>query len=44
MSAVQQGTVLRVLLLSVEQHGWRREAVSADEATAALQADGFDPR
>jgi hypothetical protein len=39
-----QGTVLKVLLLSVEQHGWRRDALSADEAAAALQDDGFDPR
>lgn len=39
-----QGTVLRVLLLSATQHGWRRDAINADEAATALQADGFDPR
>lgn len=41
---VLQGTVLKVLLLSVTQHGWQRDAIDADEAAAALQADGFDPR
>ena len=33
-----------MLLLSATQHGWQRDAIDADEAAAALQADGFDPR
>jgi hypothetical protein len=41
---VLQGTVIKVLLLSVTQHGWRLDAIDADEAAAALQADGLDPR